>query len=337
MERIKGGNKIKIEDLDSDPLETDLVGLSRRHSINSYYIRQANNFPFLVRIQEQMIYKFKEKNPHSIEILDDPKFTSLFPEEDKELVKNLQYEAKNPIHIAQLCNMKLVASIAQKYLGQGMDLDDLCTEGQFGLIRSLHKFDYRKGLRISTYATYWIRQSIMRGLAERGKPIRVPEHTVDQLKVIYKLSRGLEQELGRQPTIAELADSMKLTEERVIEIIKFTEDPVSLNTLINDEEGLELSDAVPDESQIPTELLVENKSQRAEIRMLLSILDERERDVLSLRFGLIDGRQRTLEEVGKAFHLTRERIRQIEGKGLRKLKDRLLELGVEKLEDFIQV
>ena len=326
-------DEILLDVDDEDEIEVEKIDLSVPDGVSiedpvRMYLKEIGKVPLLSAEEEIELAKNMEAGAvakEKIAILKSREENATEEElaEIKEEIKNLQKdldagdEAKKRLAEA---NLRLVVSIAKRYVGRGMLFLDLIQEGNLGLIKAVEKFDYRKGYKFSTYATWWIRQAITRAIADQARTIRIPVHMVETINKLIRVSRQLLQELGREPQPEEIAEVMDIPVERVREILKISQEPVSLETPIGEEEDSHLGDFIPDDNMpVPADAAAFTllKEQLVEV---LDTLTEREKKVLTLRFGLEDGRARTLEEVGKEFNVTRERIRQIEAKALRKLR-----------------
>ena len=344
--RITDDDEILLDVDDEDEIEVEKIDLSVPDGVSiedpvRMYLKEIGKVPLLSAEEEIELAKNMEAGAvakEKIAILKSREENATEEElaEIKEEIKNLQKdldagdEAKKRLAEA---NLRLVVSIAKRYVGRGMLFLDLIQEGNLGLIKAVEKFDYRKGYKFSTYATWWIRQAITRAIADQARTIRIPVHMVETINKLIRVSRQLLQELGREPSPEEIAAEMNMPVERVREILKISQEPVSLETPIGEEEDSHLGDFIQDDNvPVPADAAAFTllKEQLEEV---LGTLTEREQKVLTLRFGLEDGRARTLEEVGKEFNVTRERIRQIEAKALRKLRH---PSRSRKLKDYLE-
>ena len=339
-------DEILLDVDDEDEIEVEKIDLSVPDGVSiedpvRMYLKEIGKVPLLSAEEEIELAKNMEAGAvakEKIAILKSREENATEEElaEIKEEIKNLQKdldagdEAKKRLAEA---NLRLVVSIAKRYVGRGMLFLDLIQEGNLGLIKAVEKFDYRKGYKFSTYATWWIRQAITRAIADQARTIRIPVHMVETINKLIRVSRQLLQELGREPSPEEIAAEMNMPVERVREILKISQEPVSLETPIGEEEDSHLGDFIQDDNvPVPADAAAFTllKEQLEEV---LGTLTEREQKVLTLRFGLEDGRARTLEEVGKEFNVTRERIRQSEAKALRKLRH---PSRSRKLKDYLE-
>jgi len=301
--------KSRADEEDSEDVQDDAAlsgGLSLDDPVRMY-LKEIGRVPLLSMEDERRLAQAIEAGEHELASGREP---------DPRIVWQGE-EAKRKLTEA---NLRLVVSIAKKYVGRGMLFLDLIQEGNLGLIRAVEKFDYRKGYKFSTYATWWIRQAITRALADQARTIRIPVHMVETINRLIKVSRQLLQEKGREPTVDEIAAEMGLTTEKVREVMKISQEPISLETPIGEEEDSHLGDFIPDDEAVAPAEAASVMLLKEKMQDVLKNLTDRERKVLVLRFGLEDGHQRTLEEVGQEFGVTRERIRQIEAKALRKLR-----------------
>ncbi|MGN0819395.1 MAG: RNA polymerase sigma factor RpoD [Christensenellaceae bacterium] len=319
----------KIEKLDIS--EDEYVELCNK--IEDAGITIVNDFDQDNDLYDQLVKEISMDDPVKMYLKDIGRVPLLSINEEIELAKLMSEgdeEAKQKLSNA---NLRLVVSIAKRYAGRGMQFLDLIQEGNLGLMKAVEKFDYQKGFKFSTYATWWIRQAITRAIADQARTIRIPVHMVETINKQGRVARQLLQELGREPTPQEIADAMGINVQKVVEIQKIAQDPVSLETPIGEEEDSHLGDFIEDEqAQAPSDL-VAYTMLREQLIGVLDTLTPREEKVLRLRYGIDDGRPRTLEEVGKEFNVTRERIRQIEAKALRKLRH---PSRSKRLRDFLE-
>ena len=344
IEKGKKAGKLSAEDLaaleelqltpeEQEKLDEKLAGLNIDAAGDDTLPPLDDVVPELEEIQEieeiteeeladtdAMADTFSTDDPVRMYLKEIGKVPLLSPEEERDLAMKMAEGDEDAKRRMAEANLRLVVSIAKRYVGRGMLFLDLIQEGNLGLIKAVEKFDFRKGFKFSTYATWWIRQAITRAIADQARTIRIPVHMVETINKLVRISRQLLQELGREPTPEEIADKMSIPVERVREIIKISQEPVSLETPIGEEEDSHLGDFIQDENvPVPAEAAAYTLLKE-QLQEVLGTLTEREQKVLRLRFGLDDGRARTLEEVGREFNVTRERIRQIEAKALRKLR-----------------
>lgn len=328
------------EDLDEEDLIAEEISQLEKTFANAshakindpvkMYLKEIGQIPLLDPKEEPIIARQIQEGEEAKEAMKNP---DLSDEEKKKLAKVIAdgEQAKQTLISS---NLRLVVSIAKKYVGRGMLFLDLIQEGNCGLIKAVEKFDYTKGFKFSTYATWWIRQSITRAIADQARTIRIPVHMVETINKLTRIQRQLVQDLGRDPLPEEIAEKMEnISAEKVREIQKIALDPVSLETPIGEEDDSHLGDFIEDKDTLSPDDYTNNQLLKDEINAVLQGLTEREEKVLRLRFGLLDGRTRTLEEVGKEFNVTRERIRQIEAKALRKLKN---PNRCKRLRDFVK-
>lgn len=294
------------------------------------YLKEIGQIPLLDPKEEPIIARQIQEGEEAKEAMKNPDLS----DEDKKKLAKVIADGEQAKQTLISSNLRLVVSIAKKYVGRGMLFLDLIQEGNCGLIKAVEKFDYTKGFKFSTYATWWIRQSITRAIADQARTIRIPVHMVETINKLTRIQRQLVQDLGRDPLPEEIAEKMEnISAEKVREIQKIALDPVSLETPIGEEDDSHLGDFIEDKDTLSPDDYTNNQLLKDEINAVLQGLTEREEKVLRLRFGLLDGRTRTLEEVGKEFNVTRERIRQIEAKALRKLKN---PNRCKRLRDFVK-
>jgi len=324
-------NNIDVDIPDMDllpPIDDDLLlpELDELADIEEVTEEELNADP------EALADSFSTDDPVRMYLKEIGKVPLLTPDEEVDLAQKMTEGNEAAKHRMTEANLRLVVSIAKRYVGRGMLFLDLIQEGNLGLIKAVEKFDYTKGYKFSTYATWWIRQAITRAIADQARTIRIPVHMVETINKTIRVSRQLLQELGHDPTAEEIAEEMDMPVEKVREILKIAQEPVSLETPIGEEEDSHLGDFIPDEDASEPSEAASFSLLREQLEEVLDTLAPREKKVLELRFGIVDGRTRTLEEVGKEFNVTRERIRQIEAKALRKLRH---PSRSKKLKDFL--
>ena len=318
-----------LEKFDADPNQMDFI----YKSLSEAGIQIVDEDARDKELFEQALADIGLDDPVKMYLKDIGRVPLLSAEEEVELAKRMQENDEEARKRLSEANLRLVVSIAKRYVGRGMLFLDLIQEGNLGLMKAVEKFDYEKGFKFSTYATWWIRQSITRAIADQARTIRIPVHMVETINKLTRVQRVLLQELGREPTPAEIAEKMGVEETRVHEILKIAQDPVSLETPIGEEEDSHLGDFIEDEKTVTPSDSVATTMLKEQLFGVLDTLTPREEKVLRLRYGIDDGKPRTLEEVGKEFNVTRERIRQIEAKALRKLRH---PSRSKKLKDFLE-
>ena len=327
------------EEMDALNIEVDIEGLDILPPLDDDLLPEVDDLEGIEEVTEEEINDteayadtFATDDPVRMYLKEIGKVPLLTADEEVELARQMAEGNERAKQRMTEANLRLVVSIAKRYVGRGMLFLDLIQEGNLGLIKAVEKFDYTKGYKFSTYATWWIRQAITRAIADQARTIRIPVHMVETINKTIRVSRQLLQELGHDPSAEEIAEEMGLPAEKVRDILKIAQEPVSLETPIGEEEDSHLGDFIPDEDASEPSEAASFSLLREQLEEVLDTLAPREKKVLELRFGMIDGRTRTLEEVGKEFNVTRERIRQIEAKALRKLRH---PSRSKKLKDFL--
>ena len=340
VEVIRDANSAEGPQTPEAAPEIDDIDLSMPEGISiddpvRMYLKEIGKVPLLSADEEINIAMRMEKGDEAKQMLESGVNADGKPltDEEKKQCQSAIDDGTQAKRLLAEANLRLVVSIAKRYVGRGMLFLDLIQEGNLGLIKAVEKFDYRKGYKFSTYATWWIRQAITRAIADQARTIRIPVHMVETINKLIRVSRQLLQEYGREPTPEEIAKAMGISEAKVREIIKIAQEPVSLETPIGEEEDSHLGDFIPDDDAPAPAEAASHALMREQLWDVLNTLTPREAKVLRLRFGLDDGNQRTLEEVGREFKVTRERIRQIEAKALRKLRH---PSRSKKLKDYLE-
>lgn len=321
-------DKLEKIDIDSSQMEEIYKVLEENG------IKIVDDYEKDKELYDQLLKEISMDDPVKMYLKDIGKVPLLSADDEIELARKMMDGDESAKRELSVANLRLVVSIAKRYVGRGMQFLDLIQEGNLGLMKAVEKFDYQKGFKFSTYATWWIRQAITRAIADQARTIRIPVHMVETINKVVRVQRLLLQQYGREPTPEEIAKEMGIPEQRVVEIQKISQDPVSLETPIGEEEDSHLGDFIEDEQALaPTDVVASNLLKE-QLLKILDTLTPREEKVLRLRYGLDDGKPRTLEEVGKEFNVTRERIRQIEAKALRKLRH---PTRSKRLKEFIDV
>lgn len=318
----------KLEKIDIDSTQMEEI----YKTLEENGIKIVDDYEKDKELYDQLLKEISMDDPVKMYLKDIGKVPLLSADDEIELARKMMDGDESAKRELSVANLRLVVSIAKRYVGRGMQFLDLIQEGNLGLMKAVEKFDYQKGFKFSTYATWWIRQAITRAIADQARTIRIPVHMVETINKVVRVQRLLLQQYGREPTPEEIAKEMGIPEQRVVEIQKISQDPVSLETPIGEEEDSHLGDFIPDEGASEPSEAASFTLLKEQLVDVLSTLTPREEKVLKLRFGIEDGRTRTLEEVGKEFNVTRERIRQIEAKALRKLRH---PSRSKKLKDFL--
>ena len=320
----------KLEKIDIDSTQMEEI----YKTLEENGIKIVDDYEKDKELYDQLLKEISMDDPVKMYLKDIGKVPLLSADDEIELARKMMDGDESAKRELSVANLRLVVSIAKRYVGRGMQFLDLIQEGNLGLMKAVEKFDYQKGFKFSTYATWWIRQAITRAIADQARTIRIPVHMVETINKVVRVQRLLLQQYGREPTPEEIAKEMGIPEQRVVEIQKISQDPVSLETPIGEEEDSHLGDFIEDEQALaPTDVVASNRLKE-QLLEILDTLTPREEKVLRLRYGLDDGKPRTLEEVGKEFNVTRERIRQIEAKALRKLRH---PTRSKRLKEFIDV
>ena len=318
----------RLDKFDATPQEIEEVYIK----LDQAGIQVINEYERDKELYDQLLKEISMDDPVKMYLKDIGKVSLLSPEDETELAKKMMEGDEEAKKILSEANLRLVVSIAKRYMGRGMLFLDLIQEGNLGLMKAVEKFDYQKGFKFSTYATWWIKQAITRAIADQARTIRIPVHMVETINRVLRTSHSMVQKLGREPTTKEIADELHIEESKVEEVLKIAQEPVSLETPIGEEEDSHLGDFIQDDEASQPSEEASYTLLREQLEEVLSTLTPREEQVLRMRFGLTDGKPHTLEEVGKEFDVTRERIRQIESKALRKL---LHPSRSKKLRDFL--